>query len=186
MHPQQNKPLASPPQARRRWRYPVLLGLILGSGFGLWNLVATRLNPLADDDLIPLLAFYGPMFTIWGIASFGAARRTGRLWDAVEAGATVAFVTFLVYDLAVILRVNLFLEALSQRSDWQNLMEGFQASGFKSLRAYANYRYVTGAPLKILVATMIGAFTGLVGGSFGKLGHRKLVSIHNNDGQVSF
>jgi hypothetical protein len=155
----------------------VLLGLILGSGFGLWNLVATRLDPLADDDLIPLLAFYGPMFTIWGIAGFGAACRTGWLWDAVRVGATVAFVTFLVYDLAVILRVNLFLEALSQRSDWQNLMEGFKASGFKSLRAYANYRYVTGAPFKILVATMIGAVTGLVGGFFGKLGHRNLVHI---------
>jgi hypothetical protein len=88
--------------------------------------------------------------------------------------------------LAVILRVNLFLEALSQRSDWQNLMEGFKASGFKGLRAYANYRYVTGAPFKILVATMIGAVTGSVGGSFGKLGRRNLVTIRNNDGQVSF
>jgi hypothetical protein len=144
------------------------------------------LDPQADDDLIPLLAFYGPMFTIWGIAGFGAARRTGRLWDAVEVGATVAFVTFLVYDLAVILRVNLFLEALSQRPDWQNLMEGFKAGGFKSLRAYANYRYVTGAPFKILVATMIGAVTGLVGGSFGKLCHSYLAPIYNNDGQVSF
>jgi hypothetical protein len=91
MHPQQNEPLASLPPARRRWRYPVLLGLILGAGFGLWNLVATRLNPLADDDLVPLLVFYGPMFTIWGIAGFGAARRNGWLLDAVRVGATVAF-----------------------------------------------------------------------------------------------
>jgi hypothetical protein len=164
----------------------VLLGLILGVGFGLWNLIATRLNPLADDDLIPLLAFYGPMFTIWGIAGFRAARRTGRLRDAVRVGATVAFVTFLVYDLAVILRVNLFLEALARRSDWQNLMEGFKASGFRSLRAYANYRYVTGAPLKILVATMIGAVTGSVGGLFGRLAHRELVGIPNGDGPASF
>jgi hypothetical protein len=185
MHPQQNEPLVSLPPARRRWRYPVLLGSILGAVFGLWNLVATRLNPLADDDLVPLLVFYGPMFTIWGIAGFGAARRTGRLSDAVTVGATVAFVTFLVYDLAVILRVNLFLDAMSQRSDWQNLMEGFKASGFKSLRAYANYRYVTGTPFKILVATMIGAATGLVGGLFGKLGHRGPIRIHNSEGPVS-
>jgi hypothetical protein len=181
MHSQQNEPLASLPLARRRWRGPVLLGLILGAGFGLWNLVATRLNPLADDDLIPLLMFYGPMFTIWGIAGFGAARRTGWLLDAVRVGATVAFVMFLVYDLAVILRVNLFLDAMSQRSDWQNLMEGFRASGFRSLRAYANYRYVTGAPFKIFVATMIGAVTGLVGGLFGKLGYREMMRVHEND-----
>src|SRR4051794_11342417 len=110
MHSEQNETSVSLPPARPRWRYAVLLGLILGAGFGLWNLVATRLNPQADDDLVPLLVFYGPMFTIWGIAGLGAARRTGRLLDAVWVGATVAFVTFVVYDLAVIARVNLFLD----------------------------------------------------------------------------
>lgn len=153
------------------------LGLLLGAGFGLWNLIATRLNPLAEDDLFPLLVFYGPMFTIWGFTGFVASRRTGRLLDAVKVGATVAFVTFVVYDFAVIVRVNLFLDTLSQRSDWQNLMERFQASGFESLRAYANYNYLTGAPFKILVASIIGAGTGLVGGFFGSLGRRKMGSI---------
>jgi hypothetical protein len=144
------------------------------------------LNPLAEDDLVPLLVFYGPMFTIWGVAGYGAARRTGRLWDAVTFGATVAFVTCLVYDLAVILRVNLFLDALSQRSDWRNLMEGFMSSESGSLRVYANYRYVTGTPIKLLVATMIGAVTGGVGGLFGKLGHRHQLRIHSSDVSVSF
>ena len=64
--------------------------------------------------------------------------------------------------------------------------EGFKASGFRSLRAYANYRYVTGAPLKILVATMIGAVTGSVGGLFGKFSNRELVRIHNGDVPASF
>ena len=45
-------------------RKAAALGLVLGAGFGLWNLIATQSNPLADDDLLPLLAFYGPMFTI--------------------------------------------------------------------------------------------------------------------------
>jgi hypothetical protein len=56
-------------------------------------------------------------------------------------------------------------------------MERFKASGFESLRAYVNYRYVSGAPFKIFVATMIGAVTGLVGGSFGRLGHREVVRM---------
>ena len=43
----------------------VTLGLGLGAGFGLWNLVATRLDPLAEDTPIALLVFYGPMFAIW-------------------------------------------------------------------------------------------------------------------------
>jgi hypothetical protein len=180
MHPQHDESLVSLPREMPRWRSPVLLGLILGAGFGLWNLIATRLNPLADDDLIPLLVFYGPMFTIWGIAGFGATRRTARILDAVKVGATVAFVTFVVYTLAVIVRVNLFLDAMSQRPDWQNLMERFQASGFESLRAYANYRYVTGAPFKILVASMIGAVTGLIGGFFGSLGRRETGRIRQS------
>jgi hypothetical protein len=150
------------------------LGLLLGAGFGLWNLIATRLDPLAEDTPIALLVFYGPMFAIWGLAGLGASRRTGRLLDAVKAGATVAFVTFVVFTFAVIVRANLFLDALSRRSDWQNLIERFQASRFESLRMYANYDYVTGAPFKILVASIIGAGTGLVGGFFGTLGRREI------------
>jgi hypothetical protein len=187
MHSQQDDASASRPPARRRWRYPVLLGLILGAGFGLWNLIASWVDPLADDTPSALLTFYGPMFTIWGLVGFGAARRTGRVSNAVQVGATVAFVTFIVYTLAVFLRVNLLLDTLSQRSDWQHMVTvRFPASGFRSLRAYVNYEGVTGAPFKILVATMIGAGTGLVGGFFGKLGHRELVRIHNGNVPVSF
>ena len=153
-------------------RRVLALGLFLGAAFGLWNLIVTHMDPLAEDSPTALLGFYGPMFAIWGLAGLGASRRTGRLRDAVKVGTAIAFVTFVVFDLAVILRVNLFLDELRQRSDWQGLMERFQASGFQSLRTYANYAYVTGAPFKILVASMIGSLTGLVGGFFGILGRR--------------
>jgi hypothetical protein len=145
----------------------VILGLVLGVVFGVWDLIVTLLNPLAEDDPSALLLFYGPMFAIWGLAGSVAARRTGRIVDAVKVAAIVAFVTFVVFDLAAIVRVNLFLDTLTHRSDWQNLMVRFQASGFKSLRVYANYEYITGSPFKILVATIIGSATGLVGGFFG-------------------
>lgn len=155
-----------------REHYSVLLGLSLGAGFGLWNLIATRLDPLAEDTPIALLIFYGPMFAIWGLAGFDASRRTGRLLDGVRVGATVAFVTFVVYVLTQFVRVNVFLDALSQRSDWQNLMTRFQTSGYESLRWYVNYVGLTGAPLKILVASIIGAGTGLVGAVLGNLARR--------------
>ena len=61
-----------------RQRYPVLLGLLLGAVFGLWNLIATRLDPLAEDTPTALMIFYGPMFAIWGFAGFGASRRTAK------------------------------------------------------------------------------------------------------------
>ena len=155
----------------------IVLGLLLGAGFGLWNLIVTWLDPLAEDAPIALLMFYGPMFAIWGLVGFRASRQTRRFLDAVKGGATVAFVTFVVFDITVIVRVNLFLDALSRRSDWQNLMVRFQASGFESLRAYANYIYVTGSPFKILVASIIGAVAGLVGGFFGSLGRREMGRI---------
>lgn len=151
----------------------VMLGLVLGAAFGLWNLVVTVWDPLLDDSPFALLMFYGPMFAIWGFAGYRASRRTGRLVDGIRVGATVAFVTFAVFTLAVIIRVNVFLDALAERPDWENLVRRFQASGFESLRTYANYTYMTGAPFKILVASTIGAATGLVGGCFGSFVGRR-------------
>jgi hypothetical protein len=61
----------------------VILGLVLGASFGLWDLIVTLLDPLAEDDPRALLLFYGPMFAIWGLAGFVAARRTGRIVEGV-------------------------------------------------------------------------------------------------------
>jgi len=94
--------------------------------------------------------------------------------EGVKVAAIVAFVTFVVFDVAAIVRVNLFLDALTQRSDWQNLLVRFQASGFTSLRVYANYEYLTGSPFKILVATLIGSVTGLIGGFLSWLSRRDI------------
>jgi hypothetical protein len=146
--------------------------VLVGAAFGVWNLIATWLDPLAEDTPIALLIFYGPMFVIWGLAGFAASRRTRRLLDGVRVGAVVAFVTFVVYILTQFVRVNVFLDVLSQRSDWQNLMARFQNSGYESLRRYVNYVGLTGAPFKILVASIIGAGMGLVGGVLGSLGRR--------------
>ncbi len=153
---------------------PVLLGLVLGAVFGIGNLIVTGFVPLADDSPAALLAFYGPMIALWGVAGYVATWRTGRVLEGVKAGALAALATFVVFDLAVILRANLFLEQLSQRSDWHDLMARYQASGFTSLRLFANYVYLTNTPLLISVGTVIGAVVGSVGGlvgRFGRLGH---------------
>ena len=109
--------------AAKRWSYAVptqlRLGLVLGVVFGLWNLIATRLDPFAEDTIPALLVFYGPMFTIWGFAGFRAFRRNGRLADAVVGGGAVAFSTFVVFVVARLITVNLSLDVTSQRLDWQ-------------------------------------------------------------------
>ena len=140
-----------------------LFGMVLGVSFGLWNLVFSILNPVAEDTPAALLTFYGPMFLLWGVSGFTAFARSRRLRDGMRRGAIVALVTFVVFTVFVGVRDNLLLEALTRRADWQNLMVRFRNSGFESLRLYVNYIGVTGAPFKLLVATVIGALMGLLG-----------------------
>jgi hypothetical protein len=68
-------------------------------------------------------------------------------------------------------QVNLFLDELTGRADWRNLMMQFDASGYDSLRMFVNVVYIKGAPLKIGVASLIRAGMGLIGGALGRLTH---------------
>src|SRR4249919_2646629 len=102
--------------SRRLSKSPLLLGLIVGLIFGSVNLVFTWLYPLDDDSPGALLRFYGPMFFVWALASFRASRRSGRLLSGVTTGMVVAFATFGVFDVLVLLRVNLFLNDLTSRA----------------------------------------------------------------------
>ena len=155
---------------------PLNLGFMVGLVFGLVDLVITWFYPLEDDTPGALLRFYGPMFLIWAIASFRAVQRSGRLWSGVGTGLTIAFATFCVFYILVLLRVNLFLNELTGRADWQNLVMRFHASDFDSLRLFVNLDYLKGAPLKIGVASAIGAVMGVIGGGFGRLTHKRKVA----------
>ena len=150
----------------------LLLGLFVGLVFGFVNLLLTWLYPLADDTPGALLRFYGPMFFVWALASFRAARRTGRLLSGVATGLTVAFATFCAFDLLILVRINLFLNELTGRADWQNMMMRFRASDIESLRRFVNLDYAIGTPLKLGVSCAIGALMGGIGGLLGQLSHR--------------
>lgn len=149
-----------------------VIGVVVGVAFGAWNLIQTARDPVSDDSGTALLAFYGPMFAIWAATGFLAARRSGRVTDGMKAGASVALVTFAVYFVAILLRLNIFLDVLRARDDWQLIVSSFPSSGFGSLRTYANYFYLTGAPLKIAVAMVIGTVMGGVGGLIGSVSRR--------------
>ena len=121
-----------------------------------------------------MLIVYGPMFTSWGVAGFLAARRTGRLTDAVKAGTVFAFATFAIFWMANIVRVNLFLDLLREWPGWQqSVVARYSESGSKSFRAFTNYEYLVDAPLKIAVPTVIGGLLALIGGLVGSLGRRE-------------
>ena len=161
----------------RRWHdNSFLLGLIVGLAFGAVNLVHAWLYPLDDDTPAALLTFYSPMFFVWALLSFRAARRSGRWRSGVTTGMTIGLATFCVYDVLVLLRVNLFLNDLTARDDWQNLMMRFRSSGSDSLRLFINVDYLKGLPVKTGVASVIGGFMGAVGGSLGWLKHRRTMN----------
>ncbi|HJP59416.1 MAG TPA: hypothetical protein VJ865_05440, partial [Gemmatimonadaceae bacterium] len=63
---------------------------------------------------------------------------------------------------------------LTARSDWQNLMAQFRASGYQSLRLYVNWIGLAGAPFKIMVASIIGSIFGFAGGLISALSSRWL------------
>lgn len=146
----------------------VTLGLVVGTGFGIANVIVTALAPLAEDTPGAMIAFYAPMVLLWGIAGFLAARRTGRISRAIKVSALAGGVTLAVFALSLFVRNNVFLDAIRERDDWRNMVASYQASGFGSLRAYANYVYLRGMPLVILIGTAIGAISGLIGGLTGR------------------
>jgi hypothetical protein len=162
---------------RRLADSPLRLGILVGLIFGAINLVVTWLDPLLDDSPATLLGFYVPMFCVWGLAALRATRLSGRLLTGITTGLLIAFATFCVFDLLVILRVNFFLNEMTARADWQNLMRRYRASNVESLRWFVNREYILGSPLKIGVASIIGAAMGAIGGSFGLTFRRVTASV---------
>ena len=147
---------------------PLNIGLAIGTVIGVLNLVDTAIEPLADDTPGGMLLFISPMLLAWFVVALSAVRRSGRFRDAVKTGILVAAATMIVFHLAGIVRVNLFLDVIRDRDDWRNLLARFSQSGFHSLRAYANYEYVRGAPLIVLVGALAGAVSGAAGGAVGR------------------
>jgi hypothetical protein len=160
------------------WRghNPLVIGLVVGLTYGSVNLLVTWLDPLADDTPGALLLFYGPMFFVWAAASFRDAQRSGQVWAGLRTGAVVALATFVAYDFLIFLRVNLFLDELTGRADWQDMMTRFRASGLDSLRLFVNVDYTEGIPLKLAVSCTIGLMMGAAGGILGRLTHRNPIA----------
>ena len=150
----------------------LVYGLIAGLVFGCADLILTWLNPIEDDTPLALLRFYGPMFLLWSVVAFNATRSSGQLRSGVVAGTIVAFGTFAVFIGLNFVRVNLFLDELTSRADWQSIMVGFRAAGADDLRLFVNLDYLRGTPLKLAAATGLGTAFGVVGGTLGWLTRR--------------
>jgi len=149
------------------------IGVVTGLVFGLVDLLLTWLRPFEADSGWVLLRFYGPMFSVWLVVSFRAARETRRLSSGVAAGLAVAFGTFCIFVLANFVRVNLFFDQLMLSPDWHNMMMRFRTSGSASARLFVNLDYIKGTPFKIGFFTALGGVFGILGGSFARLTQRQ-------------
>jgi len=162
------------------WRKALLIGVMVGVIFGSVNLAFAWLAPLEDDTPLVLLRFYGPMFVTWAFVSYRAARRSGQLRSGIATGLIVAFGTFCVFSVFNAVRVNLFLDELAARSDWQDMMLRFRASGMASLRSFVNADYLKGTPSKLAAAETIGLIMGAIGGVAGMSSHPMSHAIPGN------
>jgi hypothetical protein len=140
----------------------VLAGVGAGTVFGAVAMLLTWLDPVQDESPRALLLFYGPMFASWGVAAFVTAERAGRALSGVLGGMVIACATSVIFVVLNLVRVNLFLDQLANRADWQNMMSRFRASG-ETLRLFVNLDYIRDAPFKIVVGIAIGALMGAAG-----------------------
>jgi hypothetical protein len=92
-----------------------------------------------------------------------AAARSRRFRGVAINGLLIGVATMAVIYVSSILRINLFLEQISNRADWVNLMARYRASDFHSLRAYANYEYLGSLPVLLALGAVAGGCCGLLG-----------------------
>jgi hypothetical protein len=146
---------------------PAMWGLALGTAIGSWALIDTAVEPLADDTAGKMAALVIGMTLAWAVISLITGRRTGRFRDAVTAGVLVGVTTIAMFHIAAIIRVNVFLDQIRFRDDWQGLLTRFNASGATSLRQFANVTYLTETPVALAIGAAVGAVSGAIGGLFG-------------------
>lgn len=143
---------------------PATWGVAIGLVAGSLQLLATAIDPLADDSGGEMIAIAAAMMLFWIGTSVAAGRRSQRFGDAVAAGLVVGIATMAVLHLAAIVRVNVFLDQIRQREDWVHLVSRFRASGVQSLRAYANGEYVRMSPILLALGAVAGTCCGTMGG----------------------
>lgn len=142
----------------------VAFGVALGTGLGVWILVSTAIAPLAEDTPLLVGSMFAGMLVLFAVPGFAARRRGGRALDSMQAGAIAGALTMALFCLLGIVRVNVFLDVIRDRSDWEGLIANFAGSGFRSLRMYANYIYMQNLILMPMVGAAAGAVSGAIGG----------------------
>ena len=147
-------------------------GVAIGAGLGVWILVDTAVAPLAEDTPLVVGSMFAGLFVLLAVPGFTARRRGGRARDSMQAGAIAGALAMALFCLLGIVRVNVFLDVIRDRSDWEGLIADFAGSGFQSLRTYANYVYMRNLMLLPMIGAAAGAVSGAIGGLFAAIERR--------------
>ena len=176
--PCRRRPTAGLQYVPMKWLLrPAVWGVSIGAVAGAATLISTAANPLAEDSAVAMAFWLGSLLVVWMAIGFGTARRRAAFRDAVTAGVVAGLATMLVYNIAAIVRANVFLDQIRYRDDWQNLLARFHTSGFSDLRAYATYEYITIAPLLLALGACAGAISGAVGGAVSDMIHGRHAAL---------
>jgi hypothetical protein len=142
---------------------PAGWALVLGVALNGWILVNTAVAPLADDTGLEMPLILAGLLVVAFAVSVRSAKHAGFA-RAVLAGVVFGVVFCAIGYVAALIRVNVFLDQIRDRADWVGLVARFDASGFTSFRAYANYEYTSGVPLMLAAGVVLGAIGGSVAG----------------------
>jgi hypothetical protein len=144
----------------RAVRPPLLAGLAVGFVFGGASIVDTAVEPLRPDSIGGDLVQLAVLSSAITLTVAALLRRGSRMSDAWRTGVLVSIATVLMGNAMNLVRVNVFLEVIQYRDDWQGLMVQYHASGSDSLRAFANYTFLRGTPFVLVLASILGTISG--------------------------
>jgi hypothetical protein len=143
---------------------PLLVALAVAVTHLVWNLYNSLTDPFSSDTIGGDLLFIAPLLLTPIVIGFMATRQSGYVVDAVRTGILAMLILVTVGHVETFLRINVFLHQLQFRDDWVGLMERYHASGFHSLRAFANWEYFHDTPVVAGAAGAVGTALSAVGG----------------------
>jgi hypothetical protein len=143
---------------------PLTVGLALGVLAGVYNVIDTAIEPLADDSSGAMLRLFAVVLAAFCLPAGLAGVRTRRFRDTVLAGLVVGATTFFVLCIANTIRINVFLDTIQYRDDWRNLMLRFTHSGDPSLRHFVNREFLGGDVAMTAFGAVAGSICGIAAG----------------------
>jgi hypothetical protein len=135
-------------------------------------------HPLTFNTPLEYAAMLCALYLLPGIPGFLSRRHSGRLMDAIKAGALASALVFTLTAVAGDIRMNIVLEIIKRRPEWQAALLTF--ANADTLMAQANYYYAVHVPARLLFGAALGALAGAIGHCIGRIGQGDPRKLQNS------